>query len=208
MKKEEMFNLIGEADEQKVADAGTASTKRKMAPWLKWTTAAACLCLVISCVSFTQPSFTQPSKENISSSQPGSVQIANPYVTCESAQDMYDQAGFEIVLPAQFPDWITEIVYRAMPDKLIEVVYCGEDNEIRVRAAVGSDNISGIYDTSADTEKDMEINGKTVHVKGNADGENLQVLVCTWTADGKTYSVTSTNGVAEDVMQEIIAQIQ
>lgn len=203
MKKEEMFSLIGEADEQKVADAEKVSAKRKAVPWLKWAATAACLCLVISGVCFTMRE-----KKNISSTLPGSTQIANPYVTCESARDMYNQAGFEIALPSQLPDWVTKVVYRAMPGRLIEVIYSGENNEIRVRAAEGSDDVSGVYDASGDTEKDIEVNGNSVHIKGNSDGENLQVLVCTWTSDGKTYSLTSSSGVAEDVMQEIIAQIK
>ena len=49
MKKEELFNIIGEVDEQKVAAAGMAmNTKKKSRPvWLKWGAMAACLCLVI-----------------------------------------------------------------------------------------------------------------------------------------------------------------
>ena len=49
MKKEELFNIIGEVDEQKVAAAGMAmNTKKKSRPvWVKWGAMAACLCLVI-----------------------------------------------------------------------------------------------------------------------------------------------------------------
>lgn len=49
MKKEEMFNIIGEVDEQKVAVAGMAMTARKKSHpvWLKWGAIAACLCLVV-----------------------------------------------------------------------------------------------------------------------------------------------------------------
>lgn len=50
MKKEELFNIIGEVDEQKVAAAGMAmNTKKKSRPvWLKWGAMAACLCLVVA----------------------------------------------------------------------------------------------------------------------------------------------------------------
>ena len=49
MKKEELFNIIGEVDEQKVAAAGMAmNTKKKSRPvWVKWGAMAACLCLVV-----------------------------------------------------------------------------------------------------------------------------------------------------------------
>ena len=50
MKKEELFNIIGDVDEQKVATAGKAmNTQKKSRPsWLKWGTIAACLCVIIS----------------------------------------------------------------------------------------------------------------------------------------------------------------
>ena len=49
MKKEELFNIIGEVDEQKIAAAGMAmNTKKKSRPvWVKWGAMAACLCLVV-----------------------------------------------------------------------------------------------------------------------------------------------------------------
>ena len=49
MKKEELFNIIGEVDEQKVIAAGMAmNTKKKSRPvWVKWGAMAACLCLVV-----------------------------------------------------------------------------------------------------------------------------------------------------------------
>ena len=49
MKREELFNIIGEVDEQKVAAAGMAmNTKKKSRPvWVKWGAMAACLCLVV-----------------------------------------------------------------------------------------------------------------------------------------------------------------
>jgi len=48
MKKEELFNIIGEVDEQKVAAAGMAMNKKKSRHvWVKWGAMAACLFLVV-----------------------------------------------------------------------------------------------------------------------------------------------------------------
>ncbi len=60
MKKEDLFNIIGEVDEQKVAAAGIAmNTKKKTRPgWVRWSAAAACLCL-IGAVIFTVPDMTR-----------------------------------------------------------------------------------------------------------------------------------------------------
>ena len=52
MKKEELFNIIGEVDEQKVAEANKNATKKKQLQktWLKWGAFAACICIVIASV--------------------------------------------------------------------------------------------------------------------------------------------------------------
>ena len=49
MKKENLFDIIGDVDEQKVATAGRAmAEKKKSRPvWFKWTAMAACLCLML-----------------------------------------------------------------------------------------------------------------------------------------------------------------
>ena len=49
MKKEELFNIIGEVDEQKVAEANKNVTKKNQPQktWLKWGAFAACICIVI-----------------------------------------------------------------------------------------------------------------------------------------------------------------
>lgn len=56
MIKEELFNILGEVDEQKVAAAGMAmAAKKKPRPiWLKWSAMAACLCLIVV-VAFSSP---------------------------------------------------------------------------------------------------------------------------------------------------------
>lgn len=53
MKKEELYELIGEADEKAVADAGKPRTPN----WVKWGAVAACLTLVITAVVY----FVMPS---------------------------------------------------------------------------------------------------------------------------------------------------
>ncbi len=47
MRKEELFNLIGEADEQKVAAAMVMNKKKLRPAWTKWGAMAACLCLAV-----------------------------------------------------------------------------------------------------------------------------------------------------------------
>lgn len=59
MKKEEMFNIIGEVDEQKVATAGLAVKKIRKPIWIQWGTIAACLAVVaVLGVGMIQGDFT------------------------------------------------------------------------------------------------------------------------------------------------------
>ena len=138
------------------------------------------------------------------------AQIANPYGTYETAGQMQEAAGLQVCLPEVLPDWVTETIYRAIPGELVEVIYTDGDNEIRVRIKEGSEDISGVYDTDAREEKDVTAGENTVHLKGKASEEGgFTVFVSTWTtAAGRTYSVTSRNGVPEEVMLPILEQIQ
>ena len=136
--------------------------------------------------------------------------MINPYLTCQNAEEMQQQAGFEMSLPTVLPDWVTETIYRTIPDELIEVIYAGDDNEIRIRCAMGSADISGVYDTDQKEEKNVSVGSNTVHLKGETMDDGIfHVCVATWhTEEGRTYSVTSTDGVNEDAALALIAEVQ
>ena len=137
----------------------------------------------------------------------GGVQLGNPYVTCGDAEEMQEQAALSLTLPEKLPDWVTETIYRAMPGKLAEVIYQGGENEIRVRAAEGSEDISGVYGSDREA-RDVTVGEKTIHTKGaDADGERL-LFAATWTDGGRTYSVTSTQGVPEETLLELVEEIR
>lgn len=87
MKKEELFNIIGEVDEQKVVAAGMAmNTKKKSRPsWLKWGAMAACLCLVV--VSAIAPKLQQaPGGAAVQPGGTPSTEVIQPGSTPETTQ--------------------------------------------------------------------------------------------------------------------------
>ncbi len=55
MKRETLFQIIGEADEEKVAAAGKALAEKQPVPWRRWAAAAACLCLVLAGLALVRP---------------------------------------------------------------------------------------------------------------------------------------------------------
>ena len=138
------------------------------------------------------------------------MQLANPYFTVDTEEEMEELASFAVTLPSALPDWVDEVIYRTIPGELIEVIYTDWENEIRVRIAEGSEDISGIYDSDIGDEKDLTVGENTVHLKGTtgADG-TFTVLSGIWnTPQGRTYSVTSTEGVAEEILLPILTEIR
>ena len=89
------------------------------------------------------------------------------------------------------------------------LIYQGQDNEIRVRIANGDEDISGVYGGEYTTSKQLSLGDATVTAQGTegAEGE-LLLFMNTWTADGRTYSVTSTAGVPEAEMLQILEEIK
>lgn len=140
----------------------------------------------------------------------GSVQLANPYGTYETAEEMQDAADLEVSLPESLPGWVTETIYRAIPGELAEVIYTDGNNEIRVRIKEGSEDISGVYDADTKEAKDITLGDNTLHLKGEIlETGDFNVLVSTWnTAEGRTYSVTSRNGVLEAELLPLLEQIR
>ena len=139
------------------------------------------------------------------------VHIANPYTTCDSQEEMEELAGFEVTLPEGLPPFVTKTIYRTIPGELVEVIYTNEDmdNEIRVRIAMGDRDISGVYDSDHTEIQDVLVDGRQVQLKGDpGDVGTFTVFVSTWRSDeGRTYSVTSTQGVEKELMLPILQQI-
>jgi hypothetical protein len=77
-------------------------------------------------------------EDNKISIQTEPVELANPFVSCETLEEAEQIAGFSLELPDQFPGWIQQTAIRAMDSAMIEVMYEGQDRELvfeRVPAA-------------------------------------------------------------------------
>ena len=88
--------------------------------------------------------------------------MANPYVTCDSIEDVEKLAGFEAEEPKDLPGEVSGKILRVIPNKLIEVIYVDNqgDEVVRYRKAPGSGDISGNYSKDEDgTLKVWEANG-------------------------------------------------
>ena len=134
----------------------------------------------------------------------GGMQIANPFVDCESLDAAAEIAGFDFTVPETVEGYPDRMI-QAIANDLIQV-FCttgdmaqSDTEYILLRKGVGTEDISGDYNEYASvTEED--VNGRTVTLKG--DGE--QVYLATWTDGGYSYSVSVSDGAELDTVLALV----
>lgn len=138
------------------------------------------------------------------------VQIPNPFTEYDSLEEAAAAAGFSMTVPETI-DGLPEQVFRVLGagggDAMLEVI-CrdGEaaEDEIRIRKAPGTEDISGDYNRYSETET-VAVGDVDVTVKGD-DG---QARLAVWTWDGYAYSlaVYGGTGISSGDMAALAAEI-
>lgn len=101
-----------------------------------------------------------------------------------------------------------EIFYRVLEpgsdNPTLEIIYNNTDGEeeLRIRKAPGSDDISGDYNIYTQTETVLE-GSQNITFQGNDD----TFYLATWSVDSYTYSVSSSAGLSQDAFTELVRQI-
>lgn len=133
------------------------------------------------------------------------VEIPNPFTECKTMEEAAQLVGFDVVVPDAIEGMDKSVIRADAEGKLIEVIYRNEEEEIVIRKAVGSEDISGDYTQYADTNI-TTIGDLTVTTKG----ENGQINLATWTDNGYTYSIgtRAESGISSTVMTDLIVSIQ
>lgn len=165
----------------------------------KWIAFGVCAVMAVSMTACGSQKQTPSTTETSSVSQ---MQTSNPFVSCESIADAEKTAGFSLSLPEHAPDWATETTIRATQSGMIEVVYLGNDNELRIRKGTGTEDISGDYNTY-ETEEELSVGDMQVQVKGNAG----KVSLATWNNGTHSFSISSSNGMAQEELNTLISSI-
>lgn len=133
--------------------------------------------------------------------------IANPITECKDIAQAASLANFSLTLPQSIAGYPTSAIQTIGldADQLIQVVYTAKDGSenIYIRKGAGSEDISGNYNTFAQT-RTLTVNGTSVTAKG----ADVKIHLATWTKNGYTYSVDSSAGLSADVMTGLIASIQ
>ena len=132
------------------------------------------------------------------------VGMPNPWTDCKNLNEAEDNVGFSITVPEKI-DGYTRTMIQTLDKEVIQVFYEKDDQSdstILIRKGIGSDDISGDYNTYNEKTQ-LNINKNQIMEQGN-DGK---VMLATWTDAGYTYSV-STPGLSESEMENIIHQIE
>lgn len=139
------------------------------------------------------------------SAAPGenAVQRPNPFVECESLEKAAEMAGFGITAPESVPGGGGKPVIRVMEGEMLELVYQNEGQEVRIRKAPGSGDISGDYGQYDET---ATVSVDEVQVQQKGSGGKVSVAV--WTAGEYAYSITTSSAMTGEEAAELVRAVQ
>ncbi len=131
------------------------------------------------------------------------VQIANPFVPCDTLQAAEQLAGFSLTVPDTIAGYDNPTI-EAIENALIQIIWTNGEHEFSIRKGVGTEDISGDYNTYAQTNT-IAVGNLAVTMKG----EKHQIHVATWSQGGYAYAVRATeSGISRQTMCALIQGIQ
>ena len=112
--------------------------------------------------------------------------VPNPFEIVDTLDEAAKIAGFSLETPTEYADY-NSLVIQAIADDMIEVIYFDVEKThegLRIRKAVGTDDISGDYNEYKE-ENIVKVGNLEVTEKGN-DGN---ISVASWTDGTYSYSI-------------------
>lgn len=120
-----------------------------------------------------------------------------------SAEELSDAVGFAVADISELPFEVSERIYQSYSGEMAEITYLGDGGqELTYRKEAGDSDISGDYNIY-NIEKEVTVDGREAVLKGNGNKYNLAV----WTYGRFSYSVYCKNGMTENEMLAVIAEI-
>lgn len=134
------------------------------------------------------------------------TEIPNPFTEYATLDEAAKAVGFDISVPDAIDGYTERIIRAEVDSKMLEVIYQnGESDEIRIRKAVGAEDISGDLNEYAQSNT-AAIGDLSVTMKG----ENDLVTLATWISNGYTYSIGAYNqaGISAAAMTDLITAVK
>ncbi|MBQ9067270.1 MAG: cell envelope integrity protein TolA [Clostridia bacterium] len=131
------------------------------------------------------------------------IGMPNPFEEVATQDEAAAIAGFTLAAPDSIPGHPQKTI-QAISGELIQVDYSnGTDNDILIRKAKGTEDISGDYTVYPET-RTIYVGNTKVTVKGRAGGVNC----ATWTQDGFSYALLDTQKpIPMDEARDLIRHI-
>ena len=178
--KERMYQNILKKAQQAAPAEKPAEPKKKGIPFVRYALPiAACLCLVLGLAHWLPSApATDPTE--------GGVQIANPFVEVESADDF---KALSITLDA--PDGAGEVSYAVIDGKIAEVRFTLDGKSYLARASAQEGDFSGLYGQESGAET---VDAKTNAILVGVDLDTGTYQKITWTNGKINYCLYGTDG--------------
>ena len=125
------------------------------------------------------------------------VQVVNPLTEYNSLWDAEESVGFKLGIDLSDYDNLSYVVIN---NEILEITYSDSDNNLILRKAKGSEDISGDFNTY-DVSDNVGVNGVDVSV--DRSGNNILVR---FVYDDYSYSLSS-NYLDSDQMLEFVKEI-
>ena len=182
--KERMYQNILKKAQQAAPAEKPAQPKKKTAPFLRYALPiAACFCLlVVGLAKLLPEGASQPGGDN--------VQIPNPFVEVESADDF---RPLSITLDA--PSGAQEVSYFIIDGAMAEVRFALDGKTYQARASAQEGDFSGLNGTESDAET---VDAKTNAVLVRVDLDTGTYQKITWTNGKINYCLYGTDGAGKD----------
>jgi len=138
-----------------------------------------------------------------STSASGSGQLPNPIVNYDTLADAAKVTGFELAAPDAVDGYDTRAI-QVVADKMMQVTYAKGEDQLLIRKAAGTDDISGDYTAYAESNTVM-VGSLSVLMKG----EKGMVSVATWADGGYAFAVDAQDiPMTADAMSALVKEVQ
>lgn len=126
--------------------------------------------------------------------------VANPWVEYDTRELAIAAAGFDMTAPESMEGYDAPI-YRVMNAELLEVLYQSAAGEVRIRKAVGEEDISGDHNTYEETQTIATPGEDGVVTMAGSGGA---VACATWHSGAYTYAITADPGLDVPAVADLV----
>ena len=126
----------------------------------------------------------------------------NDIVEVSSAEELSKTVGFEVSEPGNLPFEPESVVYTAYWAEMAEIIYTNDEQTAAFRKGIGSDDVSGDYN-SYELTNEISVNGINTTLKGNGETYTLAI----WTDGEFAYSLSLSEGAGEAEWIEMLQTI-